>query len=93
MVGEIFMSRFKKKYIAVRVSYLNGKQVELQLPKDLQKPMWHYIHEHPHDWQQLLLGALINTPVGKYRNRKVPLVNYPSLKWEACSSRPYGQWS
>ena len=20
-------------------------------------------------------------------------VNYPSLKWEACSSRPYGQWS
>ena len=49
MVGGIFMSRFKKKYIAVRVSYLNGKQVELQLPKDLQKPMWHYIHEHPHD--------------------------------------------
>ena len=97
MVGGIFMSRFKKKYIAVRVCYLNGKQVELQLPKDLKKPMWHYIHEHPHDWQQLLLGALINTPAGKYRNRKVPLMKVGKIcavfiKNKALPNRSRGQF-
>ena len=31
--------------------------------------------------------------VKKAKNRQEFSVNYPSLKWEACSSRPYGQWS
>ena len=28
-----------------------------------------------------------------YEEAATKQVNYPSLKWEACSSQPYGQWS
>lgn len=91
------MSRFKRKYIAIRVRYLNGRQLELQLPRDLQKPMWNYIHEHPKDWQNLLLGALINTPRSAYHKGKTPLMRVGKIiaifiKKDPLPTRSRGQF-
>lgn len=70
----------KKKIFYVKVETLGGREAIFQLPKDLQQPMRIYCHDHPKDWQNLLLGALINIPMADYtaKNNYQPMI---SLAW------------
>lgn len=58
----------RKEYYWVQVRFTNGKIANYQLPKDLQGPLDHHRADHPNDWKELLVGALINVPTTKYRD-------------------------
>lgn len=72
----------RKKIFYVQVEFLNGKRWHYQLPRDLQKPMRIYFHEHPDDWKNLLYGALINVPTDVYKesNSYQPLMHLARVR-------------
>ena len=72
----------RKKIFYVQVEFLNGKRWHYHLPRDLQKPMRLYFHEHPDDWKNLLYGALINVPTDVYKesNSYQPLMHLARVR-------------
>lgn len=57
----------RRKYYWVQVQFTNGKLENYQLAKDLQKPIDQHRRNHPGEWRDVLLGALINVPISEYR--------------------------
>lgn len=58
----------RREYYWVQVQFMNGKNANYQLPKDLQNPLDQHRKDHPSTWKDILLGALINVPTTKYRD-------------------------
>lgn len=71
-----------KSYYYVEVETLQGEQLILQLPKDLQGAMRAYRHAHPFTWEALLEGALINIPSAPYTkaNHYQPIIRLALVK-------------
>lgn len=57
----------------VQVRFTDGHIANYQLPRDLQQALHQHIQKHPHHWQEILLGALINVPVSGYRDGKAKI--------------------
>ncbi|WP_267202395.1 DUF7679 family protein [Limosilactobacillus kribbianus] len=62
-----------KKVYWVQVRFTDGRIANYQLPRDLQQALHQHIQEHPHHWQEVLLGALINVPVSDYCDSKAKI--------------------
>ncbi|EDP6423517.1 hypothetical protein FVI60_09040 [Campylobacter jejuni] len=60
------MRKNKKKYVYVKLQFLDGNYVDYMLPNDLQKAIWKHIKNNPNTWRQMLDGALMNAPVRQY---------------------------
>lgn len=63
----------EKRYIYIKVEFLNGTKGDYLLPRDLQSPMWYYISHNKSDWRELLSGALINVPIRPYVNHETTI--------------------
>ncbi|MEY8736109.1 hypothetical protein AB9M75_02375 [Lactobacillus sp. AN1001] len=90
------MGKRKRRYFYVRVEFLNGKQKEYMLPRDLQGAMATYFFENLDNWQDLLDGALINVPTKPYKNNKATIrtavVKAQFIRRRSNRSRSRGQF-